>query len=135
MRQRPGPLFRVAVMAALAFGAIAARQQTPPPPPVQTPQPQQPVFRTGVETVAIYATVLDQYDELVKNLTPADFDILDDGKPQEVTIFEAGLQPITAILITAAMGISPTVPQLIGGALVLVGIMLAQIQARQLRPR
>jgi drug/metabolite transporter (DMT)-like permease len=40
------------------------------------------------------------------------------------------LMPITAILITAAMGISPTVPQLIGGALVLVGIMLAQLRAR-----
>ena len=98
MRARWRPLRRVAVMAALAAGALAAGQQTPPP-PVQTPTQQQPVFRTGVETVAIYATVLDQYDELVKNLTPADFEILDDGKPQEVTIFEAGLQPITAILM------------------------------------
>lgn len=98
MRARPRPLLRMGVMAALAAGALAAGQQTPPP-PVQTPQAQQPVFRTGVETVAIYATVLDQYDELVKNLTPADFEVLDDGKPQEVTIFEAGLQPITAILM------------------------------------
>ncbi|HKV99564.1 MAG TPA: VWA domain-containing protein [Vicinamibacterales bacterium] len=96
MRARPRPLVRLAAMAALAVAAIAAGPQTPPP-PVQTPQ--QPVFRTGVETVAIYATVLDQYDELVKNLTAADVEILDDGKPQEVTVFEAGLQPITAILM------------------------------------
>jgi Ca-activated chloride channel family protein len=96
---RARPLLRVAVMAALAAGALAAGRQSPPPPVQTPPSQQQPVFRTGVETVAIYATVLDQYDELVKNLTPADFEILDDGKPQEVTIFEAGLQPITAILM------------------------------------
>ena len=88
---------RVAVMAAIPAGVFAAAQQTPPP--ATTPQQQQPIFRTGVETVAIYATVLDQYDELVKNLTPADFEVLDDGKPQELTVFEAGLQPITAILM------------------------------------
>ena len=40
------------------------------------------------------------------------------------------LMPITAILITAALGIAPTTQQLIGGALVLVGIMLAQLRGR-----
>jgi drug/metabolite transporter (DMT)-like permease len=38
------------------------------------------------------------------------------------------LMPITAILITAALGIAPTTQQLIGGAVVLVGIMLAQLR-------
>jgi drug/metabolite transporter (DMT)-like permease len=38
------------------------------------------------------------------------------------------LVPITAILITAVMGTVPTVQQLIGGALVLAGIMLAQLR-------
>ncbi len=40
------------------------------------------------------------------------------------------LMPITAILITAAMGIAPRTQQLIGGALVLAGIMLAQLRRR-----
>ena len=40
------------------------------------------------------------------------------------------LMPITAILITAALGIAPTAQQLIGGAAVLVGIMLAQLRRR-----
>ena len=40
------------------------------------------------------------------------------------------LMPITAILITAALGTAPTRQQLIGGALVLVGIMLAQLRRR-----
>src|SRR5262249_40853360 len=43
------------------------------------------------------------------------------------------LMPITAILITAAMGIAPTVQQLIGGAVVLVGIMMAQLWRPRLR--
>jgi len=38
------------------------------------------------------------------------------------------LMPITAILITAAQGIEPTWQQLIGGAVVLIGIMLAQLR-------
>ncbi len=86
-------------LAAIATSAVLSA--TPQTPPVQTPQtpPQQPVFRTGTEAVAIYATVLDQYDELVKNLARADFEVYDDGKRQELTVFEAGLQPITAILM------------------------------------
>ena len=40
------------------------------------------------------------------------------------------LMPITAILITAALGTAPTYQQLIGGALVLIGIMLAQLRRR-----
>jgi drug/metabolite transporter (DMT)-like permease len=40
------------------------------------------------------------------------------------------LMPITAVLITAAMGIAPTRQQLIGGVLVLGGITLAQLRRR-----
>jgi len=93
---------RVLLAAVIPAGALAAVRQTPPPqtPPPQPPDSQQqPVFRTGVETVAVYATVVDQYEELVKNLTREDFQVYDDGKPQELTVFQAGLQPITAILM------------------------------------
>ena len=40
------------------------------------------------------------------------------------------LLPITAVLITAALGIEPTHQQLIGGAVVLAGILLAQLRRR-----
>ncbi len=40
------------------------------------------------------------------------------------------LMPITAILITAALGIPPTTQQLVGGGVVLAGIMLAQLRQR-----
>lgn len=60
---------------------------------------QQPVFRSGVETVAVYATVLDQYGEMVFNLKQDDFKVFDNGKLQKLTVFVGGLQPITAILL------------------------------------
>jgi Ca-activated chloride channel homolog len=100
MRALRRTIARLALAAAIPAGALAAVRQTPPPqPPPQQPQQQQPVFRTGVETVAVYATVVDQYDELVKNLARGDFEVYDEGKPQELTVFQAGLQPITAILM------------------------------------
>ena len=102
--RRALPLLAYAALAAgLTTGVAGARVQTPPPsqtpPPTQTPQQQRPVFRTGVETVAVYATVLDQYQELVQRLTRDDFVVFDDGRRQELTVFESGLQPITAILM------------------------------------
>jgi VWFA-related protein len=62
-------------------------------------QQQQPVFRSGVQTVAVYATVLDQYGEMVFNLKQDDFKVFDNGKLQKLTTFAGGLQPITAILL------------------------------------
>jgi drug/metabolite transporter (DMT)-like permease len=38
------------------------------------------------------------------------------------------LVPMSAVLITAALGIEPTRQQLIGGAVVLAGILLAQLR-------
>lgn len=103
LREMSQAAARVALVVIAPAAAVAAAvPQTPPPStqqPQQTPQQQQPVFRTGVETVAVYATVVDQYDELVKNLTQDDIEVYDDGKRQEMSLFEAGLQPITAIVM------------------------------------
>jgi Ca-activated chloride channel homolog len=99
----PGWFLRRALPVLLpALGAVAvpaAGRPSATPPPQQTQQPQQPVFRTGVETVAVYATVLDQYGEIARNLTRDDFEVFDNGRRQKLTVFVAGLQPITAILL------------------------------------
>lgn len=63
------------------------------------PQTQPPVFRGGTETVAIYATVLDRGGQVVLNLDEGDFEVLDDGRPQKLTVFRKGLQPITAAVL------------------------------------
>ncbi len=62
-------------------------------------QQQAPVFRTGVDTVPIYATVLDEFGDFVQHLTEDQFEVRDDGKVQPVTFFEAGFQPITAVML------------------------------------
>jgi drug/metabolite transporter (DMT)-like permease len=47
--------------------------------------------------------------------------------PVVATLF-LNLVPISAVLISAAMGVEPTLQQLIGGVVVLAGIMLAQLR-------
>lgn len=81
-------LAALAVASALAW-PIGAEQQGD----------QAPVFRAGTETVAIYATVLDRYGEMMLNLSKDDFEVFDDGRRQELTVFESGLRPISAILL------------------------------------
>ena len=48
---------------------------------------QQPTFRTGTRTVALYATVTDAQKRLVPDLTQEDFEILDNDKPQQIDLF------------------------------------------------
>jgi Ca-activated chloride channel homolog len=67
--------------------------------PGQDPPQQPPVFRGGIETVPIYTTVVDRYGEIVRNLIRNDFTVLDNGQPQELTVFESGLQPISAAIM------------------------------------
>jgi Ca-activated chloride channel family protein len=94
-----------AAAAAVVIGAMALaavpRAQTPtgPAPGAQPPAQQPPTFRVGAETVPIYTTVLDRYGEIVRSLKREDFDVYDNGQLQELTVFEAGLQPISAAIM------------------------------------
>ena len=62
-------------------------------------QPQQPVFRSSVRTVPIYATVIDSNSRLVPDLQQSDFTVLDNGKPAEVALFSSESQPFTAVVM------------------------------------
>lgn len=93
--------------ALVTMAALAALLTAPARGQDQAQQP--PVFRAGVETVAIYATVLDRYGEMVLTLTRNDFEVLDNGQAQPLTTFVRGLQPITAMLLldmSASMGLN-----------------------------
>jgi Ca-activated chloride channel family protein len=59
----------------------------------------QPVFRSSIRTVPIYATVLDSNGRLVPDLERADFSITDNGKPADVTLFSNESQPFTAVVM------------------------------------
>jgi hypothetical protein len=68
-------------------------------PPAQPEAPDQPLFRSSVRTVSIYATVLDRTGRLVPDLQKDDFVVLDDGKPVELTLFSNEPQPFTVVVM------------------------------------
>jgi VWFA-related protein len=60
---------------------------------------QQPTFRSGARTVAVYATVTDHDGRLAPDLTRDVFQIRDDGKPQPITVFSNEIQPIRVVVM------------------------------------
>lgn len=60
---------------------------------------QQPIFKSNVRTVPIYATVVDPSGRLVPDLEQSDFSILDNGKPADVSLFSNESQPFTAVVM------------------------------------
>jgi VWFA-related protein len=65
---------------------------------------QEPTFRGATRTVAVYATVKEINGRLVPDLTRGDFTVLDNGKPQELTLFANDVQPITVVLLLDRSG-------------------------------
>jgi Ca-activated chloride channel family protein len=76
----------VSVIALLAGSLVLARQD-------------QPIFKSNVRTVPVYATVVDASGRLVPGLEQADFTILDNGKPADVSLFSNESQPFTAVVM------------------------------------
>jgi len=76
----------VVAIAALAGSLVVAAQD-------------QPIFKSNVRTVPIYATVVDPSGRLVPDLEQADFQIFDNGKPADVTLFSNESQPFTAVVM------------------------------------
>lgn len=80
----------VVLLVALA-GALAAQQQQPAPAapaPAQQPGAQLPdlTFRAEVNYVEVDARVLDENGKFIGGLTAKDFQVFEDGKPQQVSI-------------------------------------------------
>ena len=64
-----------------------------------TARQDQPLFKSSVRTVPIYATVVDSAGRLVPDLERADFSILDNAKPVEVSLFSNDSQPFSAVVM------------------------------------
>ena len=61
---------------------------------------QRAAFRGATEVVAVYATVLDKATtRLITDLPKEAFDVFDNGKRQDVTIFSNEIQPITVVIM------------------------------------
>lgn len=78
--------FTTLLLAAAVTTVVASQQQ------------QQPLFRAATRTVPVYATVTDRDGRLVPDLVRDDFELFDNGRKQELTIFENEIVPFSAIL-------------------------------------
>lgn len=79
-----GRAIGLVVAGVLALSPAGAAQQT---------------FRTGVDTVAIYATVTNASGGIVTGLDQQHFFIEDNGRRRPITLFKRDLQPITLALL------------------------------------
>ena len=80
----------------LLFGALAvSAQETPQPAAPTTRQDQPPItFKVEINYVEIDAVVTDERGNFVRDLTAADFEVLEDGKPQKITAFSTVNLPV-----------------------------------------
>ena len=60
---------------------------------------QEPTFRSGTRVVPLPTMVTDAQGRFVPDLEQSDFTILDNGKPQEILIFENTVQPFTVVVL------------------------------------
>jgi len=63
-----------------------------------------PTFRSSVDTVEVHVTVRGPGGELVTGLTKDDFELLDNGKRQEISVFSSDVQAIAVALLIDRSG-------------------------------
>jgi VWFA-related protein len=68
------------------FPAVAVSQSAPVKP--QSQSPADDVIRVNTELVQTDVTVVDKKGRLVHQLTASDFELIVEGKPQEIVFFE-----------------------------------------------
>ena len=61
--------------------------------------PSSPVFRAGVDVVALSVVVTDGRQQLVSGLTAGDFSVYEDGVQQDVSFFAAAMVPLDLALL------------------------------------
>jgi Ca-activated chloride channel family protein len=83
---------RAGAAAAFAFAAVVTGFAQPQ-------AADQPLFRSGVRTVSIFASVFDSSGRIVPDLERDDFVVLEDGKPVDITLFSNESQPFTAVVM------------------------------------
>jgi Ca-activated chloride channel family protein len=81
----------------VALVAQAGSQQQQPPSSSQK-------IRVSTESVPVYVTVTDTDKRIVPDLVLDDFEVLDNGKPQVVNVFENRPVPITVVVMIDTSG-------------------------------
>jgi VWFA-related protein len=122
--------FQSMMRAALIFSAIAAllaqapppstpsspqqasspSSQTPPPPAAS--KPERSTFSAAAHLVIVDVTVKDKSGKVIEGLKMADFAVLEDGKPQKVSVFESQIlttepEPPEEVKLTDQLALPP----------------------------
>ena len=89
-------IFGIAVVVAVLAGVAGVRLFAQAQAQAQAPESQQPAvtFRAEVNYVEVDARVVDAQGRFVANLSQADFQVLEDGQPQKVSIFSLVNLPV-----------------------------------------
>ena len=91
------------VASTIFVGTSAAfAQNTPPPAPAsETPAA---TFKSGVEVVTVTAAVRDDHGRVVRNLTKADFTVIDSGFTRPIQDFYAGESAVSVAILLDISG-------------------------------
>jgi Ca-activated chloride channel family protein len=84
-------LSRLAAGAALAVVPVAVAAQ-------------QPTFKSGTQVVPLYVTVTDAERRLVPDLQQQDFEVLDNGQPVTLTLFQNEPEPFSVVVMLDTSG-------------------------------
>jgi VWFA-related protein len=81
-------LLVIALFLASVLPAPVAQQQAPQPPAAPGAEPQPPItFKVEINYVEIDAVVTDAQGNFVRGLTKDDFEVVEDRKPQPISVF------------------------------------------------
>src|SRR5687767_10215591 len=97
MTSRP---FLVSAFLFLCAAGLAAQTPAPVPSPVPPPEADAPTFPAAVEQVTVDVVVTDKKGVPITGLTAADFQILEDNKPQKIVGFESIEVPAAPSAVT-----------------------------------
>ena len=100
-------LIATAIVILLVVASFAPGQPPTQPPPAERPDTIQREttlgdrfsFMVRVPSVTLDVVVADERGRFVTGLGPDDFEILEDGVPQEIRFFTADLTPVTSLLL------------------------------------
>jgi Ca-activated chloride channel family protein len=82
-------------------------------------------FRSGADTVEVHATVKLKNGTIAHDLVKEDFELLEDGKPREITVFSKSIQPLSVALVLDHSGsTAPEFDNVMGAAAEFVGHLL-----------
>ena len=100
------PVALLVLTTMIGVGSRTSSAQTPAGKPVSGAPAA--TFKSGVEVVSVTAAVRDSHGKVVRDLTKADFEVIDSGTPRQIQDFYAGDSPVSvAILldISGSMGV------------------------------